>query len=684
MNLVDNNYEEIFQILRDDDLEDFIEFSHTVKVLYIDKDSEMMNDICDVFKIFFHQLDIAYNGEEGLELFKQNRYDLIITAIDIPKMNGIDLITAIRKISRHITILTLTTEQRELKDLIDLIRLGIDGHILIPIEVQQFVGILQKVLDTLKNKQGLYEYRINLELMVKEKTKELQKYLDIINKHILISTTDLNGVIIYANEAFSTTSGYTKEELIGKSQNIIRHPDMPKSIFKDMWSSLQNGQTWRGKIKNIKKDGNYYWVDAVISPNFDKNGNIDSYNAVRINITDKMKLEELTQLQEQVIMEQVAIANNERDKAQKYAKAKSDFLANMSHEIRTPLNAILGFVELLKEDETDKVKQNYLTIVDRSSKSLLSIINDILDFSKIENEKIDIDSIDFESIVEFETIAELFKAKAKEKDIDLIINIDENIPKYLNSDIQKLRQIISNLLSNAIKFTKNSKKVELYIYYENGRLFVSVKDEGIGIKNDRQKVIFDAFSQADISTTRKFGGTGLGLSISNAYVQKLGGTLELESKENIGSRFHFSIPCKIGEKVETTNKVKESIDIKGKLLVVEDNKANQMFMKVILKKMNLKLDIANDGVEAVQMYKNNSYDIILMDENMPNMNGIEATKQILEYEKENNFTHIPIVALTANALKGDRKRFLDAGMDEYLTKPLDKNKLREVLIKLIH
>ncbi|MEA3288992.1 MAG: ATP-binding protein [Campylobacterota bacterium] len=395
------------------------------------------------------------------------------------------------------------------------------------------------------------------------------------------------------------------------------------------------------------------------------------------------ELHELNQSLEEKVYNRTLDLEKQTKKANDAEKAKGEFLANMSHEIRTPLNAILGFVGLLKESEKDKERSQYLTTVDKSSHSLLSIINDILDFSKIESGKIDIENIDFDSFEEFETTAELFKAKSKEKGVELVVNIHKDIPKYLHNDIQKIRQVISNLLSNAIKFTPKDKKVELEISYSDENLHISVKDQGIGIPKNKQTNIFEAFSQADASTTRKFGGTGLGLSISNAFVKLLGSELKLESIENKGSRFYFSIPCNEGKKTQKQNSLSNDLKLTGTILVVEDNKANQMFMKVILKKIDLQFDIANDGLEAIDMFKNKKYDIILMDENMPNMNGIEATHHILKYEKENNLIHTPIVALTANALKGDKERFIEAGMDEYLSKPLDKDKLSEVLIKLL-
>jgi CheY-like chemotaxis protein len=217
--------------------------------------------------------------------------------------------------------------------------------------------------------------------------------------------------------------------------------------------------------------------------------------------------------------------------------------------------------------------------------------------------------------------------------------------------------------------------------YVDGKLHVSVKDNGIGIAEDKQADIFKAFSQAESSTTRKYGGTGLGLAISAKLVSMLGGKLRLESQLDNGSRFYFEIPVEIGlYKEPIKSKAADHDALKGKrILLVEDNKANQMFMSLILKKFGLIFDMADDGIEAVSAFKNDYYDLILMDENMPNLNGIEATHQILAYEQMQNMKHTPIVALTANALKGDRERFLEAGMDEYLTKPLDKDKLAQIL-----
>ena len=499
-----------------------------------------------------------------------------------------------------------------------------------------------------------------IEKKLEEKNVKSDELLNVLPVPILITDIETRK-IVFANNYSEIQYKKSKKELIGRSiTELYTNIDQGEEILNAMIYGIPliNYET-RYKLLDGEE------IDALLSliP--------VEYNNKASRIGSITDVTEFKDTQKALI--------EEKDKAVKAERIKSDFLANMSHEIRTPLNAILGFVGILKEQESDEDKLKYLTIIDKSSQSLLEIINDILDFTKIEHGKIEIDNIDFNAIVELETVAELFKARCEEKDILYSLDINNSVPKYLNCDIQKLKQIILNLLSNAVKFTNHGKSIALNIRYDNSRLFISVADEGIGIPRDRQKTIFEAFSQADSSTTRKFGGTGLGLSISSAFVKILGGELELESEENIGSRFHFSIPVKNAKEIPKETNISTLYKLKGDVLVVEDNEANQMFMKVILKKMNLNFDIANDGVEAIKKFKENKYDVVLMDENMPNMNGIEATKQILEYEKQNNLMHTPIIALTANAIKGDREKFLSAGMDEYITKPIDKVKLFNII-----
>ncbi|MEA3353122.1 MAG: ATP-binding protein [Campylobacterota bacterium] len=365
----------------------------------------------------------------------------------------------------------------------------------------------------------------------------------------------------------------------------------------------------------------------------------------------------------------------EKKKAIDANRSKSEFLANMSHEIRTPLNAILGFVTLLKDECKQSTAYEYVCTIEESGKNLLLIIEDILDLSKIENNKLEIEKVDFDTAKEFKSIIDIFNARASEKNIVITLNIENSVPKYIKSDPLRLKQIVANLLSNAIKFTGNGKKIYVDINYDKGILYVAVRDEGVGIAQDKLEKIFEAFAQEESSTTRKYGGTGLGLAISSSLVKLLGSSLKVESKKNKGSKFYFNIPVEKGKEVIQRHRYKKGTTLNKHILLVEDNITNQTFMKVLFKKLLVSYTVANDGIEAIEAFKKGSYDMVLMDENMPNMNGIEAVKHILEYEEQNNLEHTPIVALTANALKGDRERFLDAGMDEYLTKPLDTDKL---------
>ena len=414
-----------------------------------------------------------------------------------------------------------------------------------------------------------------------------------------------------------------------------------------------------GSLKNI--------VNSVLS----------MYSVLSTRTLDLMREHRLREKAEQELIKSKTVAEQS-------AQSKSDFLANMSHEIRTPLNAIMGFIYLLKEESRGRKAKKYVDIISDSSKSLLNVIEDILDFSKIESGKLDIDKIDFNSRAEFEVMTHLFDAQCSNKNISLSLKLDNNIPQILNTDPLRVKQVITNLLSNAVKFTPEGKSITIEIKYTPNMLNVSVKDEGIGISKEKQEHIFSAFGQEDVSTTRKFGGTGLGLSISKELVKLLGGELKLKSVVDVGSEFYFSIPVTIGKNTDQTLSDEHiEVDFKDKkILLVEDNKANQMYMQVLFKKSDILFEIANDGVEAVEKFKKSKYDVVLMDENMPNMNGLEATKQILEYEKQNSLQHTPIIALTANALKGDRERFIEAGLDEYLTKPIDMKKLFSVLQKI--
>lgn len=372
----------------------------------------------------------------------------------------------------------------------------------------------------------------------------------------------------------------------------------------------------------------------------------------------------------------------EKQKAEDASSYKSEFLANMSHELRTPLNSIIGFSEILLDEEQNSEKANKLKIINSSSKTLLQLINDILDFTKIETGKVEVELIPVEIVNEIKEICEIFTFQINGKNIKFYLGIDENLPNRIILDPLKLKQIILNLLSNAIKFTSSGKNIIVNVIYDkkNSKIVIEVIDEGIGIHKDKQNLVFEKFSQEDNSTTRKFGGTGLGLTISKNLANLMGGDITLESEVGVGSKFKLILPIKISnDKIIKNKNIKEHDFRNHKVLLVEDNKLNQLLFIEIMKKYNINIEIANDGIEALEIYKNNRYDIIFMDDKMPNMDGITTINEIKRLDKE----HPAIIAFTANALATDREKFLNAGAVDFLTKPIDIQKLDKILVKIL-
>ncbi|RXJ75759.1 hypothetical protein CRV03_12355 [Arcobacter sp. F155] len=376
--------------------------------------------------------------------------------------------------------------------------------------------------------------------------------------------------------------------------------------------------------------------------------------------------------------------------ANKAHKAKSDFLANMSHEIRTPLNAIIGFAQYLsKSEKLDTKDSKYASIIETSAVSLLSIINDILDFSKIENGNFEIFKNKCETYKLCKNVVELFSQKMGEKYIDFNFNFDENIPKSIVTDEVRLKQVISNLLSNAIKFTQEEGSItfNVKLIEKNDNLALllfEIIDNGLGIPKEKIEAILTPFIQLENVTNKQHVGTGLGLSICNNILKLLDSKIEIESEENKGSKFSFYLECNISSELEEElDEYVEEENYNINVLLAEDNSANQELMKLVFEELKLNLTIATNGFDVIEKYIHNPnlYDIILMDINMPEINGIEAYKEIRAFEKKKSLNSTPIVALTANAIKGDKERFIDLGMNDYLSKPIKLPELKTLLSK---
>ena len=495
-------------------------------------------------------------------------------------------------------------------------------------------------------------------LETEELKNELGQFANALNQSAIVSKTDVTGRITFVNDRFCQVSGYTREELIGKAHNIVRHPDMSKEVFADLWESIQNKNIFKATIKNRKKNGEPYYVDTVVVPLLGINDELNGYLAVRYEVTELVE---------------------GRDKAIVAEKAKDEFLSNMSHELRTPLNAIKGFSSILNKQVKSDKHSGYLTNIIDSSEHLIGLINDILDVSKLQSGKFSLDYHDFNVDEKISLFLNRFEAQLKIAELKMNFDLDSSIKTTLHGDWLRISQIITNLVSNAIKFTPKGKSIDFSAKYENGKLIIIVEDRGIGISEEAQAKIFEPFEQADSSTTRVYGGTGLGLSIILNLIEQMQGEINLTSKEGEGSKFEVILPLKesqyiiqeiIEEEDDSTKK------LNGHILIAEDNKTNQMLIGILVDELGLTYTMADDGLDAVDKFSKDKFDLVLMDENMPNLNGTEAMKKI---RTQHGDTTPPIIALTANVMQGDKEKFLEAGMDGYISKPIEEKELYRVL-----
>ncbi len=655
-----------------------------------------------------------------------------------------------------------------------------------------------------------------LELSAKESFTELSYFKDALNSTAIVTISDYNSKVNFVNDKFIEITGFSKEDVIGKSHLILNSPTNSKEFLLAIWKQISAGEIWKGEMKNLKKDGSEYWVNVTIVPLKNKVGKPTKYLTIMNDISkEKAVAEEKRQIQKKLDEHQIFInkitnsspniifvynltkkkiiysnrnlyaelgysnkkikdfgaglfttiahkddknkidnlvntlSNSDKDinleiecrlkdarnnwqwflnkvsvfkrsakgkpieiigtslnitsrkiveqelitakqLAEKAARIKSDFLSNMSHEIRTPMNAILGLTEILMDSGFKGQDLENLKTIKLSSKNLIVIINDILDVSKMDAGKVKIQSIPFLIQEQLFLIKKSIENKAKANSIHFSIKADNNVPSGLIGDPYRLNQILLNLLSNAVKFTHKG-KVELAISVlhksKKGKveLCFKVTDTGIGISEDKLEAIFESFTQANLFTTRNYGGTGLGLAISKKLIELMGGTIKVESKEGIGSIFTICIPFFITDETiaknkSNTNKFNKSLK-EIKILIVEDQRINQMVIKQILNKWNNSPTIVSNGNEAVKILGEQDFDLVCMDLQMPVCDGYEATGKIRNKQVNVRNHNIPIIALSADALPETRKKVLDIGMNDYITKPPDLEELYKKIIQ---
>jgi len=509
------------------------------------------------------------------------------------------------------------------------------------------------------------------ELLIYKEQAESAKFA--LDQHSLVSIADLAGEILYVNDKFVEISGYQSSELIGKKHNVLNSSNQPKSYWQNMHQTVLAGKTWHDEVRNRNKNGSYYWVDTTIVPNFDYNKQVIGFTSIRTDIT-----------QQKENLANLVIA---KEQAELATEAKTEFLATMSHEIRTPMNGVIGMTNLLLDSSLNKEQYNFAKTVKYSAESLLTVINDILDFSKVEAGMLMLEPLEFDVELLLHDVGSSISFQAHKKNIELICPANIIPNQTFIADSGRIRQILNNLIGNAVKFTAEGEvsvccKIREQTEQRTKLLF-EITDTGIGLTDEEQGKLFERFSQADSSTTRKYGGTGLGLSISKQLVELMDGEIGSKSVAGKGSTFWFTVNV-----ANTNTKIKKKVynNLQNqKILVVDDNLTNRTLLGQLLTKWQVEHTLVCSGQKALEKLTEESskgvpYHIAILDMQMPKMDGFQLGTKIKNDTQLSKDTRL--MMLTSQGKRGDADRLKTAGFNGYLNKPVDQTILYNTLMTI--